>query len=334
MSPMDIDQQTIIFAVAGAICLGGIAFALLAPSGNELATKRAASLGDTKSSKKGAANASADPTKDRRKQVADSLKQLEAQRKELNEKRKVTLPEMIAQAGYDISVRDFYTISAIVSVVMVGIGLLTAQAPWVIGAMGIVGAFGMPRWFLGRSRKKRQKMFANEFSNAIDVIVRGVKSGLPVNECLKIIGRDAQSPVKEEFHLLTEGIRLGFSLEQSLDRMYNRMPINEVNFFAIVLVIQQQTGGNLADALGNLSTVLRSRKSMLGKIAALSMEAKASAAILAAMPFFVSGMVYMSAPDYLAPLLTTKTGHFMLICAGGWMMMGVLVMKNMISIKV
>ncbi|MEM9422568.1 MAG: type II secretion system F family protein [Pseudomonadota bacterium] len=327
------DQQTLIIAIAGALCLGGVAFALLGPSESERASKRAASLGDGKSPKKGNTQ-NVDPTKDRRKQVADSLKKLEEQRKEASAKKKVTLPEMIAQAGFGVSERDFYMLSGIVALVMVAVGVITSQEPWVIGAMGIVGGLGMPRWFLSSSRKKRQKKFAEEFSNAIDVIVRGVKSGLPVNECLKIIARDAQSPVKEEFHLLIEGIRLGFSLEQSLERMYNRMPINEVNFFAIVLIIQKQTGGNLADALGNLSTVLRSRKMMLGKIAALSMEAKASAAILAAMPFIVSGMVYMSAPEYLVPLYTTSIGQFMLIGAGVWMMIGVLVMKGMISIKV
>ncbi len=327
------DQQTLIIIIVGALSLGGVAFALLGPSENEKASKRAASLGASGSTKKAGGQA-ADPAKDRRKQVADSLKKLEEQRKELSVKKKVTLPELIAQAGFEFTERDFYMLSAIVALVMVGVGFLTGQEPWVVGAMGIVGGLGMPRWYLNSARKKRQKKFAEEFSNAIDVIVRGVKSGLPVNECLKIIARDAQSPVKEEFHLLTEGIRLGFSLEQSLERMYNRMPINEVNFFSIVLIIQKQTGGNLADALGNLSNVLRSRKMMLGKIAALSMEAKASAAILATMPFFVTGLVQLSAPDYLVPLYTTPNGQFMLIGGGLWMMIGVFVMKGMINIKV
>ncbi|MEM9989983.1 MAG: type II secretion system F family protein, partial [Pseudomonadota bacterium] len=298
-------------------------------------SKRAAALSSSgKVKAKAGGGATPDKAKDRTKQVAESLKKLEEQQKELNKKRKVSLSQMIEQAGFEFSVRDFYMISAIVGVIMVGVGVVTGQVPWVIAAMGATGALGLPRWFLSSSRKRRQKKFAEEFSNAIDVIVRGVKSGLPVNECLKIIARDAQSPVKEEFHLLVESLRLGLSLEQSLERMFERMPINEVNFFSIVLIIQKQTGGNLADALGNLSTVLRSRKMMLGKIAALSMEAKASAVILAAMPFFVSGMVYMSAPDYLAPLYTTQFGQFLLIGAGLWMLTGVLVMKNMISIKV
>ncbi|RFB05782.1 type II secretion system F family protein [Parvularcula marina] len=329
---MDIEPRTLILVAGVIIAVLGVGFALTGGKG-EKAAKRAKSLsGNARVAK--AKTDSQSQQKDRRKHVQDSLKKIEEKQKELKKKGKLSLDQQLEQAGFDITIRDFYMVSGIVALIMIGIGIISGQSPMIIGAMGVVGMFGLPRWFVGRAKKKRQKKFVAEFSNSIDVIVRGVKSGLPVNECLKIIARDAQSPVKEEFHLLVEGQRIGLSLEQSLDRMYTRMPVNEVNFFAIVLIIQQQTGGNLADALGNLSTVLRSRKSMLGKIAALSMEAKASAAILAAMPFFVSGMVSMSAPDYLEPLLVTQTGQFMLMAAGVWMSIGIFVMKNMISIKV
>lgn len=328
------EPRTLMIAAGAVIFILAIGFALLGGGNNSRATKRAQSLtGNAKVAK--AKTANQDAQKDRRKHVADSLKKIEDKQKEYKKKQgRQSLDQVLEQAGFEMSVRDFYMISAIVGVIMMGIGIISGQHFYVIGAMGVVGMFGLPRWFIGQARKKRQKKFVAEFSNSIDVIVRGVKSGLPVNECLKIISRDAASPVKEEFHLLVEGQRIGLSLEQSLDRMYARMPVSEVNFFAIVLVIQQQTGGNLADALGNLSTVLRSRKTMLGKIAALSMEAKASAAILAAMPFFVSGMVYLSAPEYLEPLYTNQTGQFMLIGAGIWMLIGIFVMKNMIAIKV
>ena len=163
--------------------------------------------------------------------------------------------------------------------------------------------------------------------------MRGVKSGLPVNECLKIIARESPPPVAEEFHLLTESIRVGLSLEQALDRMYERMPLQEVNFFGIVLMIQQKTGGNLAEALGNLAIVLRSRKLMEGKVKALSAEAKASAYIIGALPFLVAGAVHFSAPDYLTPLITTRTGNFILMGAGFWMGMGIMIMRKMIQIK-
>lgn len=327
------DNTMIMILGAGLIVVAVAAVLLALPKGKSKATKRAMALAGTGPATKSSSKET-DPQKDRRKHVSDSLKKIEEKQKELTQKRKASLPQKIEQAGYEFSLRDFYMGSAIVALILVGVGVVSGQKPLVVLAMGFVGGLGLPRWFLARARKKRQKKFVDEFSNAIDVIVRGVKSGLPVNECLKIIARDAQSPVKEEFHLLCEGIKIGLTMEQSLERMYQRMPISEVNFFGIVLVIQQQTGGNLAGALGNLSTVLRSRKSMLGKIAALSMEAKASAAILAAMPFMVSGLVYIAAPDYLAPLHQTPRGQFMLLAAALWMSMGVFVMKNMIAIKV
>ena len=200
--------------------------------------------------------------------------------------------------------------------------------------MLLVGGFGFPRWVVGFLTKRRQKKFANEFSTAIDVIVRGVKSGLPVNECLKIIARESPKPVCDEFHLLIEAIRVGMTMENALERMADRMPLQEVNFFGIVLMIQAKTGGNLAEALGNLSNVLRSRKMMEGKIKALSSEAKASAYIIGSLPFLVMGAVKLASPDYLTPLFATRTGNFILIGAGVWMLTGILVMKKMTQIKV
>ena len=211
---------------------------------------------------------------------------------------------------------------------------MSGQKLWISGLLFFVGSLGFPQWVVGFLKNRRQKKFATEFSNAIDVIVRGVKSGLPVNECLKIIGREAPAPVCDEFHLLTESLRVGLSLEQALERMFERMPLQEVNFFGIVLMIQQKTGGNLAEALGNLANVLRSRKMMEGKIKALSSEAKASAYIIGALPFLVMGAVKLASPDYLEPLFSTPTGNFVLLGSGIWMSMGVLVMKNMIKIKV
>jgi tight adherence protein B len=204
----------------------------------------------------------------------------------------------------------------------------------VTGLFLLIGGLGLPNWFIGFAKARRQKKFANEFSNAIDVIVRGVKSGLPVNECLKIIAAEAPKPVNEEFHMMNEGLRVGLSLEQTLDRMYDRMPLQEVRFFGIVLMIQQKTGGNLAEALGNLANVLRGRKLMEGKIKALSSEAKASAMIIGSLPFLVMGSVKLASPDYLTPLFATQMGNFILLGAGVWMGTGIFVMNRMIKIKV
>jgi tight adherence protein B len=180
---------------------------------------------------------------------------------------------------------------------------------------------------------RRKKAFLREFANAIDVIVRGVKSGLPLNECLKIIAAESPEPVGPEFKNIIEGLKVGVTLEEGLRRMYQRMPLAEVNFFQIVLVIQQKTGGNLAEALSNLSAVLRDRKRLQGKIQALSSEAKASAGIIGSLPFIVGLLVYFTSPDYIILLFTERVGNFVLLCCLIWMSMGIFVMKKMINFK-
>ncbi|MBY0420667.1 MAG: type II secretion system F family protein, partial [Parvularculaceae bacterium] len=244
------------------------------------------------------------------------------------------LEQQIEQAGLSFTVRQFYIGSAVTGVLFAVIGFVTGQQPWITALLLLIGGVGAPRWFIGFARGRRQKKFGNEFSNAIDVIVRGVKSGLPVNECLKIIANESPKPVNEEFHMLTEGLRVGLTLEQVLERMHERMPLQEVRFFGIVLMIQQKTGGNLAEALNNLAGVLRGRKLMEGKIKALSSEAKASAMIIGSLPFLVMGAVRVASPDYLEPLFTTRNGNFILLAAGLWMSTGVFVMNKMIKIKV
>ena len=163
----------------------------------------------------------------------------------------------------------------------------------------LVAGLGLPRWVLGFLGKKRMKKFSLEFPNAVDVIVRGIKSGLPVHECFKIIARESPAPLGPEFQKLVEGLGVGMTLEQSLDRMYGRMPTSELRFFTIVIAIQQKTGGNLAEALGNLSTVLRSRRLMAEKIKALSSEAIASAGIIGSLPPVVMALVSLTAPAYM-----------------------------------
>ena len=327
------DTKTIMIIVLAVIAIASISFVFLAPTQKDKAKKRAASLSQKKSDGKNNSS-NVDNSKERRKHVSESLKKLEDKNKEHAKKQKLTLNQKIAQAGLTFGEREFYIGSLICALVLAAIGLITGQKLPVVGMMTFVGLVGLPRWFLGNLRKRRQKKFIREFSNAIDVIVRGVKSGLPVNECMKMIARDAQEPVRTEFHLLTEGQRVGLSMDQSLERMFDRMPISEVRFFSIVLLIQQQTGGNLAEALGNLATVLRNRKMMEGKVAALSMEAKASAVILGALPFMVAAFVKISAPDYLTPLTSTPQGNLILLGAGIWMSIGIFVMRTMIKIKV
>ena len=329
------DQQMLMLAGLGLVCFAALAFVLLAPTQKDKAKKRVSAIDASRPMRRaGAAGASDRESKDRRRKLTEALAKVDDKNKLLKKKKRVSLAQAIEQAGLSFSVKQFYIGSAVAAIVFVVVGVMSGQKPWVTGLLFLIGGFGAPRWYINFSRERRQKKFTSEFSNAIDVIVRGVKSGLPVNECLKIIAAEAPKPVNEEFYQLVEGIRVGLSLEQSMERMYERMPLQEVSFFSIVLMIQQKTGGNLAEALGNLANVLRGRKLMEGKIKALSSEAKASAMIIGALPFLVMGAVQLSSPEYLLPLFTTKNGNFILLGAGVWMGMGIYVMRKMTQIKV
>lgn len=329
------EQQTLILIVLGVVCVAAVGFVVFAPTERDKQNKRLAGLEVKKNAHRAGAVANdAAQQKDRRRRVNEALLKVEDQTKKSKKKRKLSLEQRLEQAGLVITPTQFYIGSLVCGVICGFIGLISGQSPYVMVGLVIVGGLGVPRWFIGFATKRRQKKFESEFSNAIDVIVRGVKSGLPVNECLKIIAAESPQPVCDEFHQLTEGLKIGMSLDQGLERMLQRMPLQEVNFFAIVLMIQQKTGGNLAEALGNLSNVLRQRKLMTGKIKAYSAEAKASAMIIGSLPFLVMGAVKVSTPDYLDPLFYTQTGNFILLGAGVWMCTGIFVMSKMIQIKV
>lgn len=219
--------------------------------------------------------------------------------------------------------------------IVLAILLLVASGNWVVVLVGfLVGLFGLPRWYLSYLGKKRMLRFTNEFPNALDVIVRGIKSGLPLNDCLRIIAAEAQEPVKGEFRLIVEAQTLGMPLTEAAGKLFERMPCAEANFFGIVLAIQQKTGGNLAETLANLSRVIRERRKMRDKIKAVSMEAKASAAIIGSLPPAVAGLVYLTSPGYMDALWTTDAGRAALVVCAVWMGMGVLVMRKMINFEI
>jgi len=267
----------------------------------------------------------------RRKSVADTLKEMEDRQKA---DRSITMGLRLERAGLDRSPREFYIGSAITAVIFAAVALLLLDLP-VMGAVvaAFLGGFGLPRWLLSRMTKRRQQKFLSQLANAIDVIVRGVKSGLPLNECLQVIARESPEPLSSEFRELVDQQRLGVALPEGLERMGNRLPLPEVRFLAIVIAIQQQAGGNLSEALSNLAGVLRDRQSLAMKVKALSAEAKASAIVLASLPPGVMFMVYVTTPEYMKPLFTTTVGHFMVAASAVWMTMGVLIMRKMINFK-
>jgi len=316
-----------------ALAIAGMVFALAYPylSGDKTGEKRIQNVTDTKA-RRTARAAPVDNTAQRRKQVADTLKDLEQRQKQSE---KLTLRMRLQRAGLDITPKTFWIASAVSGVVTAIVVALTVPAANLVAIAGsaVVGFLGLPRWFVGFMMKRRQNKFVSEFANAIDVIVRGVKSGLPLNECLGIIARESPEPLCTEFREVVEQTRVGVPLGEALERMMTRVPMPEVKFFAIVIGIQQQAGGNLSEALGNLSGVLRDRKKMQMKIKALSAEAKASAGVLAALPFVVSTMLIVVAPKYIAFLWITKTGNMLLGIGAFWMFMGIMVMRKMINFK-
>src|SRR5207244_6773154 len=160
-----------------------------------------------------------------------------------------------------------------------------------------------PRWVLGFLKKRREKAFLKALPDAVDVIVRGIKAGLPLFESIKVVATDSPEPLKSEFRAIIETQTIGMPLGEACARLYDRMPLPEANFFGIVVAIQQKSGGNLSEALGNLSKVLRDRKKLAEKVKAVSTEAKASAGIIGSLPPIVMLLVCISTPDHIPLLL-------------------------------
>jgi tight adherence protein B len=321
------DLDTLAIIGLAIVCAGGLAYALIYPllSGEAKADKRREAVAQTAARP---TRAKVDDVSAKRSSVEDTLKELERRQKNSN---KPPLQTRIAQAGLTWTNRKFYIISASLGVVgflaplIMGLSLLPAAA------CAVAFGLGVPQWLLNFLKKRRMVAFLNELANSVDVIVRGVKAGLPLGDCLRIIATEAQEPVRSEFRFIVEQTTLGIPLHEAVMKLYERMPVPEANFFCIVVSIQQKAGGNLSETLGNLSKVLRDRKKMKSKIVALSQEAKSSAAIIACLPPAVMFFVYISTPQYISLLWTTDMGRLLLAVCLFWMFTGVMVMRKMIN---
>jgi tight adherence protein B len=323
----------IAIAVLATLSAGGLAYAVLYGriSGGARVEKRMGQVQARAALAPAAAAVRSDPAK-RRKSVQDTLREIEEKQKaRARQSVRPPLTLKLQQAGLSWSKQTFWIISLFIGGFVLGLCLILGMSPLVSAGFAIAGFLGVPRWLVNFLRKRRMKKFLNEFPNAVDVIVRGVKAGLPLNDCIRIIANETVEPVKSEFRIISESQSMGLGLADAVARLPERIPAPEANFFAIVIAIQQKSGGNLSDALGNLSRVLRERKKMKGKIGAMSMEAKASAVIIGALPFVVMILVYISGPDYIALLFTDPLGHLILAASGFWMCLGVLVMRKMIN---
>jgi tight adherence protein B len=321
----------ILAAVLAFITIGGLGWAFVGGGDStEAAVKRAQNFGGPKQNMAAARKAAAANTPEaRRKQIMQQLQESER----ASRKARISLAAKLKQAGLATSVKTFWIISGVLGVVALLLPLLFGLNILIGVGAAVVFGLGFPRWVVSFLGKRRMKKFSSHFADAVDVIVRGIKSGLPVHDCFKIIARESPAPLGGEFQMLVEGLGVGLTLQQALEKMYERMPTPELKFFAIVIGIQQKTGGNLAEALGNLSTVLRARKMMGEKIKALSSEATASAGIIGSLPPAVMILVSITTPAYMGKLFTEPRGQFMLLIAVMMMALGVFVMKRMISFK-
>ena len=332
-----LDRIELAFLVLVALAAGSGLLALALPfmtsSGAESRVRGV--LGETRSTesrKQQRAGRLIDGQKDnRRKQLQETLKQIDARARQ---RKGVPLRLQISRAGLRVSVPKFWVLSCAFGLFLALLPPLIGF-PWYIGVLtGIAAIFGLPRWFLSVLAKRRQKAFLEDMADAVDVMVRGLKAGLPLSDAMRVIAAESGPPLGPEFMEVVEGQRVGITIDQGLERMFDRVPLPEVSFLGIVINIQSKTGGNLSEALGNLSRVLRDRKKLKAKIRSMSQEAKSSAAIIGALPFLIVGALLMISPQYLEPIFSTSTGHLILAGAGAWMLAGVLVMRSMVNFDI
>ncbi|XUM24183.1 type II secretion system F family protein [Bradyrhizobium oligotrophicum S58] len=318
--------QALALAFLAATAIGGIAWVFLYPllSGERKAEQRRSTVAKSEPVVRQAERSQ----RSRREQVESSLKDLEAKAQKQS---KVPLNMRISQAGLDWTVQKFWIVSGVLGFVVCAVAFFAGGGPLGALGLGFAAGLGLPRWILGYLKKRREKKFLAALPDAVDVIVRGIKAGLPLFESIKVVAADAPEPLRSEFLGIIETQAIGMPLGEACARLYERMPLPEANFFGIVIAIQQKSGGNLSEALGNLSKVLRDRKKMAEKIQAMSMEAKASAGIIGSLPPIVMLLVYLSTPEYISLLWTHPTGQLMLVGCVIWMSMGILVMKKMIN---
>ena len=333
---LDIDTYDLVLWGLVAFAISAVLLVIVYPYfASEEVTQRIQTA-TTARTKKVAARTAAEVTANRKKAVTETLKEIDI-RKKKNEK--ASLRTRLQQAGLEMDAKSYWISSIILGVVIAAAAFFSAPAslagvaPGLALIAGFVGAMGLPGWILNYLIKRRQTKFTSNLANAIDVVVRGIKTGLPLNECLGIIARESPEPIASEFKEVVDQQRMGVTLAEALERLVQRMPLPEVKFLAIVIAISQTSGGNLSEALGNLSQVLRDRFGMKLKVKALSAEAMASAMVLGSLPIAVVSLIMITSPDYLTPMYETKVGNMLILFGAGWMALGCAMMRKMINFK-
>lgn len=326
-----LETTTLALIVLAMLSAGGIAYALLFDRvEDEKATeKRLARLLEPGKAEEEKA------TGGRKRSIQDAFKEFEA-KQQARDKRTKTPPLSLrlTQAGLDWNRKSYLMFSAGLAVGSFVLMLFVSGSMLVAVGGAVIGFLGLPSWIVDKLRVRRQKAFLEELPNAVDLIVRGIRSGLPLGDCLRMVATETKDPVKSEFRQIIEAQHLGMPVGEACLKLFERMPVQEANFFGIVIAIQQKAGGNLSEALANLSKVLRDRKKMKAKIQAMSMEAKSSAGIIGSLPIIVSGLVYLTSPSYIMLLFKTTAGNVIVIGGLIYMAIGIMVMKKMIDFDI
>lgn len=266
----------------------------------------------------------------RRSELAKKLKD---ENKEKDDK-KTSMSDLIMQAGLEISVKQFWLFSAISGVVFFLIVTFMGAAPLVQILVTITAVLGLPRLFLKQLIKKRQKDFMADFPDALESMMRLLKAGMPVSEAIKMVAEEFDGPMGEEMGRIFEQQKIGVPLPEAVLVAAERIPLTEMQMFATAIAIQTQTGSSLSEVLENLASVIRARFKLRRKVKALSSEAKASAAIIAALPVFVATGMFFLNREYIEVLFIDPTGKFLLGGSIFWMFIGCVVMRQMINFRI
>jgi len=244
------------------------------------------------------------------------------------------LRKRLEMTGKDISLGK-YAMVCLGLLLFVTLALKIRGAPFLLSfLLGMFVGVGIPHFVIGKMIKRRVAKFNSNFPDAIELMVRGLRSGLPITETLGIVSSEIQGPVGIEFRMVSDKMKIGRTMEAALQDTADRLGTAEFQFFVITLAIQRETGGNLAETLSNLADVLRKRAQMKLKIRAMSSESKASAYIVGSLPFIVFGLVWMINPHYMAPFFSDQ--RLMVAGIGGmvWMGIGGAIMAKMVNFEI
>jgi tight adherence protein B len=244
------------------------------------------------------------------------------------------LKKRLNQTGKEWSVGKYALVNVLMFVCGGGLLLVQGAPPLLALTAGLMFGLGLPHFWVGMMIKRRIKAFTARFPDAIELLVRGLRAGLPISETLGVVASELPGPVGEEFRMVTDKMKIGRTMEGALQDTADRLGTPEFQFFCITLAIQKETGGNLAETLGNLAEVLRKRAQMKLKIKAMSSESKASAYIVGSLPFIVFGLIFMINKPYMANFFQDE--RLMMAGLGGlvWMSIGAFIMAKMVNFEI